>query len=329
MLAEGGTEYGHAASMLRSRNIEGPYEEHPENPFLTSRNHPNHPLQKSGHASMIETDDGRWYIVFLVGRPLSTHGRCILGRETAIEELVWKNDWPYLNGPGGLPRVKIPPYKSSEYRFKEEQSRMYFNQKTLPIEFQSLRIPLDENWISNNEREGHLRLKGKESLTSTHNQSMLARRLQHFEAHASTSIDFNPDNFQQMAGLVVYYNTGHYHYLHITKRNDDKILSIISADNFRPIEDSEKVVITRFDKIILKAKISRNQLQFCYSYDDVNYINIGAVLDMTILSDDYVRNELDRYRPAFTGCFICICCQDLKNNKKHADFEWFEYKGIN
>ena len=108
ILAEGGTEYGHAATILRSKSIIGPYDEHPENPILTCKSDVNHPLQKAGHASMIETQNGDWYIVFLIGRPLSTQGRCILGRETAIEEIVWKNEWPLLKSKTNLPRVKIP-----------------------------------------------------------------------------------------------------------------------------------------------------------------------------------------------------------------------------
>ena len=31
-------------------------------------------------------------MVFLASRPLSERGRCVLGRETAIEQLQWKGD---------------------------------------------------------------------------------------------------------------------------------------------------------------------------------------------------------------------------------------------
>lgn len=46
ILAEGGTEYGHAETVMRSENISGPYEAHPENPILTARNSPEYELQK-------------------------------------------------------------------------------------------------------------------------------------------------------------------------------------------------------------------------------------------------------------------------------------------
>lgn len=328
MLAEGGTEYGHAETILRSKNVLGPYEEHPQNPLITCRNHKNHPIQKSGHASLVETQHGDWYIVFLLGRPLTPHGRCTLGRETGIEEIIWKNDWPYLNTEQSLPRLKIPMPSLAETLVEKLAEMDDFDSNELDINFQSLRIPVNENWASLTERPGFLRLKGKESLSSTHTQALIARRLQHFEAEASTCVEFNPNTFQQMAGLVVYYNTSHYHYLHITKNGSEKILSIISCDNFNSIDQEEKIDVFGHKRIILKAIIKREQLQFYYSIDEKTFNPIGSVLDMSILSDDYVRDGSDRYRPAFTGCFVGMCCQDLTYNKHYADFDWFEYKEI-
>ena len=61
LTAEGGTEYGHAVTMARSRNIEGPYELHPGNPILTSRDNLRADLQKAGHADLVETPDGQFH----------------------------------------------------------------------------------------------------------------------------------------------------------------------------------------------------------------------------------------------------------------------------
>ena len=328
ILAEGGTEYGHAATILRSKSIIGPYDEHPENPILTCKSDVNHPLQKAGHASMIETQNGDWYIVFLIGRPLSTQGRCILGRETAIEEIVWKNEWPLLKSKTNLPRVKIPMPNLEQLIPNQDIIRDDFNSIELDNEFQSLRIPTDDSWFSLTERPGFLRLKGKESLTSMHTQALIAKRLQHLETEVSTCIEFEPKTFQQLAGLVLYYNTGHYHYLHITANGLEKYISIISSNNFNAVEQEEKCIISGIKSVVLKATIIRENLQFSYSIDQINFTNIGAVLDMSILSDDNVRDGSERYRPAFTGSFIGMCCQDLKTNNIHADFDWFEYKEI-
>ena len=268
LLAEGGTEYNHAATILRSKKITGPYEEHPDNPILTSKNDENYPLQKVGHASLIETQFGDWYIVFLLGRPLTARGRCVLGRETGIEEIIWENGWPYLKTKKRIPRLLIPNAKLKEVVLSKEKILNEFDSEKLNYAFQSLRIPKNENWISLIERPGFLRLKGKESLSSAHTQALIARRLQHFNAEVSTCIEFEPKSFQQLAGLVLYYNTGHYHYFHITRNKKDKILSIISSDNFTQREQEEIVIVTGKRRIVLKATIQREIVQFSYSYEN-------------------------------------------------------------
>lgn len=81
-------------------------------------------------------------------------GRCILGRETAIEEIIWKNDWPYLNSGSNLPRLEIPSPNLKEVVFSEIPERENFDSDQLPIDFQTLRIPQSEEWISLTERSG-------------------------------------------------------------------------------------------------------------------------------------------------------------------------------
>ncbi|OTE88603.1 glycoside hydrolase 43 family protein, partial [Escherichia coli] len=70
LTAEGGTKYEHAATIARSKKIEGPYEIHPENPLITSWSSPELPLQKAGHGSFVQTHTDEWYFVHLTARPL-------------------------------------------------------------------------------------------------------------------------------------------------------------------------------------------------------------------------------------------------------------------
>lgn len=159
---------------------------------------------------------------------------------------------------------------------------------------------------------------------------MVARRVQSYHVDVATELAFAPDTFQQMAGLVFYYNTGHYHYLHIT--GDDtgqhKYLSIASSDNFELTVLETPVEIRGAEKVKLRAVLSREELQFYYSLGDSAYHPVGGVLDASILSDDHVREGSARYRAAFTGCFVGLCCQDLAYNQMPADFFWFEYREL-
>ena len=75
-------------------------------------------LQKCGHASLIETQNGEWYLAHLTGRPLAfdkypirereQHAYCPLGRETAIQKITWENGWPVVvGGKAGLACFKL------------------------------------------------------------------------------------------------------------------------------------------------------------------------------------------------------------------------------
>lgn len=328
LLAEGGTEYDHAMSIARSKDIFGPYEFHPENPLVSSAEDMENALQKAGHGDLVQTQNGDWYAVFLVGRPLTPHGNCILGRETALEEVIWnEGEWPSLKSGSRIPRLEIPTPKLAEHLFDKAPSRINFNEEHIPIEFQSLRIPVTEDWCSLNARKGFLRLYGKESLASTHRQSLLARRIQHFKIQVSTAIEFDPKNLQQLAGLVFYYNTGHYHYLYVSTNFDGskKLLNIVSSDNFAMEHQEELADVSDLDSVILRGEMNHAELSFSYSLDNITFYKLGKTLDASILSDDYVRNGSPREKAAFTGTFVGICCQDLAMNTHHADFEWFEY----
>ena len=331
--AEGGTEYGHAVTIARAKSILGPYELHPNTTLVTSRNNPEVLLQKAGHGDLVETIDGEWLLVLLIGRPLTSLGRCILGRETAIELIEWRNDdWPYLKSGLPYPRVIVPIQEGNLISGNEQGFEEVHQFKTpeLSIQFQSLRIPVDNSWLSLSDRPGYLRLYGKESLSSFHHQSLIARRVQHFNIEVNTALEFEPANFQQLAGLVFYYNTGHWIYLHLMGHDgQNKLLQIIICDNFDMKEVLEHPIpLRQLQPIFLKANLQRAQLQFYYATEPKEWQKVGPILDASILSDDYVREGSNRYRPAFTGTFIGLCCQDLTGNSKACDFQFFTYNEL-
>ena len=327
--AEGGTEYGHVMTMARSRNIEGTYELSPNHPFISCREQKDYYLQKSGHGDLVQTKNGNWVTVFLTARPVTPQGLCILGRETSIETVDWpKNEWPILGSGTNLPRVEVPMNELFVNGIYKTESRDDFTKLELDINFQSLRIPITEDWASLKARPGFLTLYGRESLSSTHEQSLLARRIESLKMEASTAIEFYPESFQQLAGLVCYYNTAHFHYLHISANDEGKrCLQIISHDHFEHVEAFEEPVkLPESGLVFLKATLNGVDLQFYYAIKENEWIRAGSILNAGILSDDYVREGGTRYRPAFTGAFVGFCCQDLTGNKLPAYFDWFSYQ---
>ena len=93
LIAEGGTGNGHRVTMGRSKNIDGPYEGHPNNPVLTNFNTTSY-FQNVGHADLFQDGAGKWWAVALSVRQ-GPDGSYPMGRETSLTPVTWnKNEWP-------------------------------------------------------------------------------------------------------------------------------------------------------------------------------------------------------------------------------------------
>ncbi|MCZ8538676.1 glycoside hydrolase family 43 protein [Psychrobacillus sp. FSL K6-2365] len=335
LTAEGGTKYDHAATIARSKNLEGPYEVHPDNPLITSFPYPRNPLQKSGHASIVQTHTNEWFLVHLTGRPLpkenqpllDPRGYCPLGRETAIQRIEWKNDWPYVvNGNGPSLEIEGPAIEEVVWE-KDFEEKDDFNGKRLNNHFQSLRIPLDEHIVSLKDNPGHLRLYGKESLTSKFTQAFIARRWQHFNFTAETKVAFNPNTFQQSAGLVNYYNTENWTALQISWNEEKgRILELTTCDNFtydQPLKGKEIIIPKEHEYVYLKVDVQTSIYEYSYSFDGENWTLIPIKLASHKLSDDYIQGG-----GFFTGAFVGMQCQDTSGQSLPADFDYFIYKEL-
>ena len=325
LTAEGGTEFSHAVTVARSLNLFGPYKTDPNNPMLTSRNDFTLELKSAGHADLVETQDGEWYLVHLCRRPLPSCAKSILGRETAIQKIVWTSDgWPRLACGGNKPQtaVSIPDFPQTS--IKSASNRDEFDSEILPFHYQTLRIPLAEDSLSLIERPGYLRLKGRESLSSLHTQSLVARRQQAFRCSASTCLEFKPESYKQMAGLIWIYDTSNFYYL-VVSRDEliGKNISIISCDNGNvqfPVGNG--IAVPEEIQIFLKAVMDFDMLTFFFSIDGRNWNPIGTRFNSSNLSDEHYEKIGHIH---FTGTFVGMCCQDLSGTRKEADFDWFEY----
>lgn len=324
MLAEGGTGWNHGISMARARSIEGPYELDPQEAVMTARDTLAWPLQKAGHGEWVETPKGETWLVHLCSRPVPPERRCILGRETALQRVVWSDDgWLRLAEGGTLPQVELPgPAELPSHPWPTANSRDDFDQPPLGPQWQMLRRPADPSWISFTDRPGWLRLRGRESTQSLFEHSLIAQRLTSLRSVAETRLDFSPDHFTQMAGLVCWYDTLTHYYLRATwDEQRGKILGIIVNDdgNYDELSSAE-LSIGDWSGLYLRVEIDVPGLQFSASPDGINWITVGPVLDATKLSDDYGRGL------HFTGAFVGICAQDINGGGTTADFDYFELK---
>lgn len=319
MAAEGGPHYEHASVLIRSKSIFGPYEMHPSKHFLTSAGS-DCTLQKAGHSSICEDANGNWYLAHLCARPVKD-GKCVMGRETAIQEVEWReDDWLYLKNGTIHPEdfytvqgdITVIDNSKKVYTFENEDFRK---------DFLTLREPYTAERFSTNDRKGYLRIYGKESINSVIEQAIICRRQTSMIFEAKTILSFEPTNFGHMAGLIYKYNEANQYYFYMTydEKKNKKVLSmmgvnrgeykLLGVDN-QPVIDSEEVY--------LKLTVEKEKGQFLYSIDGEEYIPVGDVFDTTICSDENAWG--------FTGTMVGIACQDLNMHTHYADFKLFEYE---
>ncbi len=326
LTAEGGTGWNHGVTFARSRDIAGPYELHPDVQVLTARDRPDSPLQRAGHADLVETPDGETWIAYLCGRPLRNRGRCVLGRETAIQPVRWSDDgWLYTRDGDRLPELEPDAPALEAAPFPELAEREEFDGPELPMEFQWLRTPYPEQIFSLAERPGHLRLYGRETIGSLFTQALVARRQQDFCYSASTMMDFAPDHYQQAAGLVCYYNASKFHYLFVSKDEErGRFVQVMSALPDQPQADAFSAPFSIGEgRVELRAEVDFERLRFAFRLEGAaEWSWLPEQFDASILSDEASAPGL----PNFTGAFLGMACQDMAGTAKHADFDWFGYR---
>ena len=250
----------------------------------------------------------------------------MLGRETALQRCSWSPDgWLRLAQGGNKPLVEVAPPSLPAVPVEPGPETDFFAAKVLGQHWSTLRCPPDPSWLTFDERDGFLRLYGRESLSSLHRQSLVARRQQAFDFEAEIGVDFAPEHFQQMAGLVLFYDTDDYVYLRMTSdEKAGKVLGIVRsvAGAYEELPESD-VVLTARSLCRLKAEVTGPTVRFSYAVGDAEWTRIGPQLDIRNLSDDFAEPV------RFTGNFIGMCVQDLAETRAHADFEYFRYRELN
>lgn len=289
LTAEGGTGDQHSANIYRAPAIRGPWTRSWRNPILTQRNlKPNrtNPVTCAGHADLVQTPEGDWWAVFLAQRP-GPAGFQALGRETFLMPVKWSKDgYPYMTQamdtvPWILsrPGLKTPENPSSgNFAWKDN-----FTTERLRPE-----------WIGLRGSTEHLRSTGDGALhlcccaepsTGKGVPAYVGRRIQHHAFSVKTSMQFDPEKANDMAGILIVKNENAQLFLacdggklHLIKYQKGKGETLASSD------------ITMKDKtspIDLMIESDGSQMKFCYhcaSSDQWNTLAEG--IDASVVSCD-------------------------------------------
>jgi xylan 1,4-beta-xylosidase len=337
LTADGGTGYLHQVTVSRSRSLAGPYERDPHGPLVTARNHPELPLQKAGHGSLVQTGSGQWYLAYLAARPVGTRGPCVLGRETALATVTWTPDgWPRTET--GLPQLQVPgpdlvtgPCSASSNEQGPDEDD--FELSELGPHWSTLRRPPASDWLSLTERRSHLRLHGGHSPQSLVKPSLVARRVTAAHCSFDAVMDYQPRGLQHLAGITAYYNTRNWYYLYVTADDDGSaVVRLAACDHGRTTVEStpqsapDQAVPGDAVRLRLGLDLDGPTLRFRLD-TGTGWRPFGPLLDATVLSDEHAEEfDGDQIRSlGFTGAFVGMWVWDLNGHGHHADFDRTTY----
>ena len=319
--AEGGTEFGHCAIVLRAKDINGPYEECPHNPIISSVDKPDCPLQRAGHMQIMEDKNNNWYMAHLCSRPVD--GYSILGRETAIQNIEWtEDDWYKISANDTATPELYFEVPGVTQKPRQKKIHDTFSDGEIPKDYLTLRQSYETNGIQ--VVDGHLKIKGGCSVASKYHQGLLARAQESLECNFTAAMKFEPEHYRHLAGLVVYYNYDNVYQLRMTREDKGRKIELSTIVN-REIEDSEPVYIQDSgadETYFLRAEIRRDQVAFYYSLDGKEYVQVGDVQDMRKISDEHVVGN------GFTGSMVGVNCVDLQGDGCSAEFMYLEYEEL-
>ncbi|EGJ73017.1 putative glycosyl hydrolase [Streptomyces sp. Tu6071] len=337
--AEGGTGWEHAVTVARARAVTGPYEADPAGPLLSSWEDPGLALQKAGHGSLVETPAGEWYLAHLAARPFGARGACVLGRETALQRVEWTaGGWPRVVGEAGTgrPALRVAAplgtgaagtgLASGPVPAREAA----WGPGLLPgPEWMTLRRHADSSWAGPGAAPGSVRLRGGESLSSRHRQSLVARRQQHARFTFTATVDHEPGSPRRSAGLAHVYNTQLWHYAHVTADGAGaRVLCLAVCDRGRYAELAG-AALPDADPVRLRLTGDGPLARFAWEDAGV-WRALGPALDTTRLSDEYATvGGPDGHFSSwgFTGAFLGLSAQDLTGEGRAAEFSRVRYEG--
>lgn len=304
--AEGGTGEDHQVTVLRSKNIYGPYELDPNNPLLTSKNNKELLLHCSGHGSIINYDNNL-YMYHLCTRPY--YGKAILGRETAIQKLIYtKDNWLKLDNINNEPLEEINI--NNKDLIKNEDNLNFtdnFENNNLNYNWNYLRYNSSKKWLKF--LNPGIKIYGGQSLNSLFDVNLIGIRINSFKFKAEVDIKFNPHSFNEMAGISIYLNSDKYIKLYITY--DEKLKKCVRL--FSKVNDEN---ILYEEKYKLNNKTNHLEIELIDKFLSFKVDNIlfNTKFDITKLSGGFTGN--------YIGLFGC----DLNYNlKTYANFYNFKY----
>lgn len=332
MVAEGGTSYNHAVMIASSENIEGPYDSNPKNPILTSRHLSNNNwVHSTGHADLVELEDGRWYMVSL-GIRNEMNSTSNMGRESYLIPVNWEEAWDnwvevekgrwepvIIKWPVAAPETgkveRNTPLPFSEkkqiidYSFYDD-----FSRSKLDLQWNFRRVPRNNTYHLNSKKNTLILNLSPEVFNLRGQYNLMGFRQKETEFEYSSSMIFNPKKNQSEAGLSVFSQDDNYINFTVQKTKNKTLLNLSIKEREKDLYTSKTIPINYSRNIILKIVSANNKYSYYYSTDNGDSFNLfGETAANLVLCKGYIGTNLGLYASS-----------NGNKTKEYAEFEWIK-----
>lgn len=296
MIAEGGTEYAHRETMQRSDNIYGPYIPCPHNPIISHKEYKKSEIQATGHADLVEDENGNWWLVFLGIRRFSHALLHNLGRETFLAPVTWDEEgWPVVgyNGNGTIELVMDAPLPGSDCAdtiantvidkstglsliHADHSINIVFHTDSLDKRLQFTRNPDMSRYLLDS-ANGTLTLTGTDITLNEPGKSptILSFKQPEFTTTLTAAMSIK-DSDARRCGIAAYYNNDYHYEIYIGNDDNGKYIGFYKHIHDMGAELSHIPVSREDYNLHLLVRIDTDREGYTFSYAITDTVNPGA-----------------------------------------------------
>ncbi len=297
MLAEGGTEFGHMETIARSRNIEGPYEFNPAGPLLTARNTNGYPIQCTGHADLVDDQNGGWWVVSLGTRPIGPMAHH-LGRETFLGRIDWVDGWPVMRNDGLMemePDFDLP-CADTVMPVSDDIHCDFTNMDKLPADFTWLRNPVMQNY----QLDGCLLLHGTDQRLSTPNTTPTFVGIRQTQFVSCSAAVLNCDIPEGCSAGITAYGIHSHHYDLLITRRYGKLYAQLRKHLYDMETVASEIPLSE-DAQSVTLRITSDRSTYSFAIDAGNgFVTLGSGYTIGLATE---VTEMMTFTGAFIGLF--------------------------
>jgi xylan 1,4-beta-xylosidase len=322
LVAEGGTSYNHAVMIAVAEDIRGPYTSNDRNPILTTR-HVTYDnwVHRTGHADMVQLEDGRWYMTCLGVRG-DEQRNSNMGRESFLLPVVWerepfewkemRHEWPVPSHlTGKVEKTYALPFEGKQ-QVRDFSYHNDFEGEALGLEWNYRRVP-ETDFASI--VDGELVIQSSPKVIKERgNYHWIGFRQRESDFELSTHMSFTPETEASEAGLNIVQKDENYLGYTVKKSGGKLKLNIkgVSPKNGSIVFSEE---LEDYDgEIVLRVVSAEHRYFFSYSLDDGK-----SFKEFYETSADWVISR------GYTGAFFGFYASSNGNpTSDSASFDWID-----